>query len=112
MTEAQVCKVLEEIGCSKEEISIYLLLTTSGSEKTARQINETLKIKLNKLYIDLRNLENKALVRCTGRHPQRFYAVKLEKVIERIIKTNLSKAKRLENGKEKTLFIWRSMLKK
>jgi len=104
-------KTLTTLGFTETDARVYVFLTTEGPQQ-ARSIAEALKIYKRKLYRGLKKLQQKGLVNASQEHPAQFSAVAFDKILDRLIKTNLKEAQRIEQEKQEILNQWHSIINK
>ncbi len=99
------------LGLSETEARVYIFLAKDGPHK-GRDIAEALKLYKEQLYLSLKNLQNKGLVKASLEHPARFSSVPFENVLDSFKEAKLGKAQLIEEKKDELLLRWRTMIKK
>ena len=79
MSQEKTLKNLQELGLSKTEAQIYLLLGKRGPQR-AKDIVRALKVNRQRLYETLKELERKNIINSTFEHPTKFSAEPFEKI--------------------------------
>jgi sugar-specific transcriptional regulator TrmB len=105
MCQEKTLKNLEELGFSKIEAQIYLLLGKKGPQR-AKDIVKNLKINRQRLYEILKKLEKKGLINATLEHPTKFGAEPFEKVLDLFVKSKMEEALRIKEEKKTILEDW------
>ncbi len=108
MSQEKTLRNLQDLGFSKIEAQIYLLLGKRGPQK-AKDMIATLKINRQHLYELLKDLENKGLITSTLEHPTKFSAEPFEKILDLFIKSKNLEAKNLEDNRFQFLADWQSI---
>jgi len=107
MTQEWLLKTLIDLGFSKNEAEVYLLLYKEGPKK-AKDIAQALRVYKRKVYRTLKNLQQTNIVLSTSLVPATFSAVSFDLVLDQFTKANLEQANRLEKNKEKIVALWKS----
>ena len=111
MNQETLLKALVGLGLTERKAEVYIFLAKKAPQK-ASDIANALKMKNQRLYPSLRNLQKKGIVNCTCEHPKLFSAVPIEEALSTFINADLEEAQQMEENKEKILSLWRSMTKK
>jgi sugar-specific transcriptional regulator TrmB len=89
----QIVKILSGLGLTRLDSKIYICLNKNGPAKDI-EISKRLKIQNDQLYISLKKLENKGIIKPAIEQPRKFKAVSLNEVYEIFIKSKLTEAQR------------------
>ena len=108
MSQEKTIKNLEDLGFSKIEAQIYLLLGRRGPLR-AKDIVGPLKVNRQRLYEILKGLEKRGLINASLEHPAKFSALPFEKVLDLFVKTKMQEAHRIEKNKNEILSDWQSI---
>ncbi len=108
MSQEKVLKTLESLGLAKLDAQVYIFLGKKGPQK-ASEIAKALKIRKQRLYDTLRNLESKGIVSATLEHPAKFSALQFEKALDLFLKAKIEEAQRIEGEKAELFSYWRSI---
>ena len=108
MSQEKTLKNLNDIGFSKFEAQIYLLLGKKGPLH-ARDIVNSLKINRQRLYEILKELEKKGLIHSTLERPAKFGAEPFEKILDLFVKSKMQEACRIKEDKNTILEDWQSI---
>jgi sugar-specific transcriptional regulator TrmB len=100
-----------DLGLSKTDAEVYIFLAIKAPQK-ATDIANALRMKKQRLYPCLRNLQNKGIITCTYEHPKLFSAVPIEEALNSFINASLKDAQHMEKNRKRILSFWRSMMKK
>jgi sugar-specific transcriptional regulator TrmB len=100
-------KTLTELGFSKHEAEVYLLLYRDGPKK-AKDIADELKICKRKVYRVLKRLQETKIIQVQTKKPTQFQVISFDNVLDRLIEECLGKVNFLEEEKPKILANWRS----
>lgn len=103
-------KTLIDLGLSRTDAEVYIFLATKAPQN-AKDIANALKMKNQRLYPSLRNLQNKGIINCTSEHPKLFSAVPIEEALRSFISANLEEAQHMAENRETILSFWRTMVK-
>jgi sugar-specific transcriptional regulator TrmB len=106
MSQEKTLKNLQDLGFSKTEAQIYLLLGKRGPQR-AKDIVATLKVNRQRLYEILKELEGKGLINSTLEHPAKFCAEPFEKVLDLFVKSKMEEALRIKVEKKNILQDWK-----
>ena len=90
MSQEKTLKNLEDLGFSKIEAQIYLLLGRRGPQR-AKDIVRTLKVNRQRLYEILKGLEKRGLINSSLEHPTKFSALPFERTLDLFVKTRCRK---------------------
>ena len=104
-------KVLRELGLSNTDAEVYFFLATKTPQK-AKDVAEALKMKNQRIYSCLKNLQDKGVITCTKERPKVFSTVPIEAAVNSFINANLQEAKQMEENRERILSLWRSIIKR
>jgi len=102
-------KTLESLGLKHLDAEVYVYLAQNYPQK-ARDIADSLETYKRQLYRSLKSLQRKGMVSASQERPARFSAVAFDKVLDYFSKANREEANRIEENREKILFVWRSMI--
>lgn len=108
LSRETVIKTLIELGLTRRDSEIYLLLAKKGPLKV-RDMSNTLKLNRQQLHRSLKSLQSKGIVTSTLERPARFSATPFEKALDIFIKAKMEEAQRLKRKKDKVLSSWRSV---
>lgn len=108
MSQEKTMKNLEDLGFSKIEAQIYLLLGRRGSQR-AKDIVGTLKVNRQRLYEILKGLEKRGLINASLEHPAKFSALPFEKMLDLFVKSKMEEAQLIDRDKTKILSDWQSI---
>ena len=111
MSLERVLKALQSLGLSQTEARIYVFLEKNGSRKSI-DIAQALKLHTKALTRDLRNLQDKQIVKASAQKTVEFSAVYFEKTIDLLIETKKEQALVWQEGKKELLKTWRSLIEK
>jgi len=109
MSREWVLKTLVGLGLSEVEAEVYIFIVEAGPVK-GRDIAETLKLHKQQVYRSLNTLRDKGMVSATFERPARFFAVPLEKVLDRFMKAKIVQAEGLQASREELLSSWRLIM--
>lgn len=104
MSKKWIINTMKELGFTKTETRIYLLLL-AGGPKEATRIAEVLRLHMVTTYKTLKKLQNKGLV-VPSKYPTLFCAEPFEKVLDFLNKDITKQKISLEDEKEELLSIW------
>lgn len=108
LSQEKILETLQEIGLTKVEAKIYILIEKKGPLK-ARDIVKRLKITKQQLYPILKKLKGKGIITSSLEHPARFFAIEFEKVLDLFSKAKIEEAKNLQINKERLFNDWESI---
>lgn len=108
ISQENVLKALEGLGLAKLDAQVYVFLGKRGPQK-AIDIAKAFKIRKQRLYTIVKNLERKGLVNVTLEHPAKFSALPFEKALDLFVKSKRDEAWRIESGKEELFSDWKSI---
>ena len=103
-------KTLTRLGFTKTEAQVYVSLAKHGSQR-AKEIAEALNTSKRQIDRSLKNLQAKGSVNADTKHPAKFTAVSLEKVLDALMKANVEEAKRMEQNKNELLDKWQTLIR-
>lgn len=101
-------KALENFGLSKFDAKVYILLAKGGPQNEV-DITKALKINKNRLKSSVKNLRNKGIIVATADDPVILCAFPFEKVLERLIRTEIENAKEIRKSREELFSHWSSI---
>ena len=107
----RVIEALVSLGLSHTEARIYVFLEKNGSRESI-DIAQALKLHTKALTRDLRNLQDKQIVKASAQKTVEFSAVYFEKTIDLLIETKKEQALVWQEGKKELLKTWRSLIEK
>ncbi len=110
MTQEWILKTLVELGFSKQEAEVYLLLRRGP--KKATDISNELKIYKRKVYRILKKLQETQIIQAKPTKPTQFQIVPLDNFLDLLINNCLSEADLLEHRKAKLFANWNSIIGK
>ena len=110
MSREWVLKTLVGLGFSEVEAEVYIFIAQTGPVK-GRDIAKTLKLYKKKVYRSLKTLRAKQMVSATYERPAQFFAVPLEKVLDRFMKAKIMQAEGLQASRKELLSSWRLIMK-
>jgi len=108
LTQEPVIKTLIELGLTRRDSEVYLLLAKRGQLRV-RDMSRTLKLNRQQLHRSLKSLQSKGIVTSTLERPARFSAIPFEKAIDIFIKAKMEEVQRLQRNKDEVLSNWRSV---
>jgi HTH-type transcriptional regulator, sugar sensing transcriptional regulator len=108
LPQETVIKTLMELGMTRRDSEVYLLLAKKGPLRV-RDMSNTLKLNRQQLHRSLKSLESKGIVTSTLERPARFSAIPLEKAMDIFIKARMEEVKRLQRNKDEAISKWRSV---
>jgi len=98
LDEKRLFEILRELGLSKREADIYLVLSRRGPQK-AHSVAVHLDIDRAQMYRSLTSLQEKGIVELTIEAPKRYIAVPIEPLLETYINNKKSEVSRMETEK-------------
>ena len=110
MSREWVLKAIGGLGLSDVEAEVYLFLAQTGPLK-GRDIAKKLKLNNRQIYLSLKSLQAKGMVKATHEITIQYDAVSLEKVLDQFMKEKEEQAEALKASREELLSTWRSMIK-
>jgi len=108
LTQEPVIKTLIELGLTRRDSEVYLLLAKKGQLRV-RDMSRTLKLNRQQLHRSLKSLQNKGIVTSTLERPARFSAVPFEKALDIFIKAKMEEVQRFQRNRDEVLSKWRSV---
>jgi len=108
LTQEPVIKTLIELGLTRRDSEVYLLLAKKGTLRV-RDMSHTLKLNRQQLHRTLKSLQSKGIVNSTLERPARFSAIPFEKAMDIFIKARMEEVQRLQRNKDEALSKWRSV---
>ena len=108
MSQEPVIKTLIELGLTRRDSEVYLLLAKKGPLRV-RDISNILKLNRQQLHRSLKSLQSKGIVTSTLERPARFSAIPFEKAMDIFIKARMEEVQRLQRNKDEALSKWRSV---
>jgi len=108
VSQEKILEILRDLGLKKAEAKTYFYLAKRGPKK-ANEITKALKITKQRLYLILKNLQNKAIVNSSLDRPAKFYAVSFENALDLFAKAKFEEAKIIQQNKDKLLSDWESI---
>jgi sugar-specific transcriptional regulator TrmB len=108
MSQEKVLKALEGLGLEKADSQVYIFLGKKGPQK-GKEISKALKISKQRLYLTLKNLQNKGLVNATLERPAKFSAMPFEKALDLFVKAKMEEAHRIQNSRTEILSDWQKI---
>lgn len=101
-------EVLRELGLSKRETEVYILLAKKGFQGV-NSIATTLKMDRPQTYRALKSLQEKGVVEATIESPTRYAAISLETLIDSLVKEKKNAVEHLEADKQDLVAYWKSL---
>ena len=98
------------LGLSQIDAQVYVFLANKGPQKTEK-IAEELKLKELRIYHSLDSLKSKGVVKSTHEDSVLFYALPLNKALEKLVKEHLKEAQVVEQNKDEILSKWKTIIK-
>jgi sugar-specific transcriptional regulator TrmB len=111
MSREWVLKTLVNLGLSEVEAEVYLFLAQAGPVNGI-DMAKTLKLHKHQVYLSLKSLQTRGMVRATHELTTQYAAVSLEKVLDQFMKEKKKQAKALQANREELLSNWHSMIEK
>jgi sugar-specific transcriptional regulator TrmB len=111
MSNEWIIKTLIHLGLKESDAEIYIFLAKNGSQEI-RDIASSMKLDRRRLYLSLKNLQNKGAVVASEERPSRFSAVLFEKVLASFLVAKREQEQNLQNNKNDLLSIWRSFIER
>ena len=108
MSQEKVLSILVNLGLSKLEAKVYILLAKRGPTK-AKDAAKALNISKQRVYPILKNLQSKGIVNSSLEYPARFSAVQFEKVLDSFLKAKIEQVHRIQQNRDDILSDWRSI---
>lgn len=109
MSLERVLEVLAELGLSKSDAEVYILIATKGPVE-AREIAATLCLERKRFYATIKKLADSGLVRITSKPSAYLTAVGFEEVLDSCLRLKKDVARDLEQNRIKILSEWQSMV--
>lgn len=103
MSLERIINTLVNLGISRSDAEVYVILGKKGPQKVADLIR-SLNYSKNQINSSLKNLTNKELVKKDGTV---FNALPFEKALELLINKEKEKAKSIEESRKELLFSWK-----
>jgi sugar-specific transcriptional regulator TrmB len=108
LSQEKILETLQEIGLTKLEAKIYILIQKKGPLK-ARDIVKRLKITKQQLYPTIKKLKGRGIVSSSLEHPARFFAIEFDKALDLFSKAKIEEAKTLQINKNLLFNDWKSI---
>ena len=102
-------KILQYFGLKRIEADVYIYLEKNGP-LNVKKLCIGLELSEKKLHRVLKNLQDRALVSSNIKHPNVYFAMAIEEVLERYVKLNLEEAKKINRNKKELIARWQSFL--
>jgi sugar-specific transcriptional regulator TrmB len=102
LSQEQVIKILSGLGLTRLDSKIYIYLVKKGPAKVT-DISRGLKVQKQQLYLSLKKLGTKGIIKSTFEQPTQFSAVNLTEAFEIFMKLKLTEAQSLEEDKNEIL---------
>lgn len=110
MSLDRVLKAFTKLGLTQREAEIYVYLAAEGPRE-AENIAENLRLTRQQVSISLKSLRKRRIVVSTYRYSTRFDALPFRRVMILLIKAKKAEAQCIEEGKDRILSEWHSMVK-
>jgi len=108
LDEGRVLEILRELGLTRREADIYLLLSKRGPQK-AHSVAVRLDIDRAQTYRSLTSLQEKGMVELTIEAPTRYIALPIETLLESHIKDRRTEVARIESEKTNLVNYFKSI---
>jgi sugar-specific transcriptional regulator TrmB len=102
---------LVKLGFTETDAQVYVFLSNEGPQK-AKEVAEALNLHRQQLYLILKNLLARGIIKASPEYPARYSAVLFEKVLDRLIEAKMEQQQSLEANKKELLSTWRSLTEK
>ena len=102
-------KILKYFGLKRIEADVYIYLEKNGPLKV-KKLCVGLGLSEQKLHRILKNLQDRELVTSNIKHPNVYFAIAIEELLERYVKLNLEEAKKINKNKKDLIARWQSFL--
>jgi sugar-specific transcriptional regulator TrmB len=109
MSYERITKGLMAMGLTKDDVKIYLFLSTKGDQKI-QAIAGFSELSYQELALSLKKLEDKGLVRISETQTTGFESVPLEEALDSLIKANLKDAQSMQKNKKAVVQLWESYI--
>ena len=100
MSLEKIIKILEDFGFKRTEAEVYVYLAKKGPQ-TVKNMFDALKISKQQLYLILKNLKTKSVIKVSSKRSMVFTALPFEEILDLLVKTNLEQAKRIKETMKK-----------
>jgi sugar-specific transcriptional regulator TrmB len=108
LTQEWILKTLIELGFSKQEAEVYLLLYSDGPKKV-KDIADELKIYRRKVYRILKKFQETKITEAKTTMPMQFQVIPFDNFLDLLIKNCLDEANFLEDKKPKIFANWKAI---
>ena len=103
----RVLKSLRSLGISQGDAEVYIYLAKEGPKKVG-DLSNALKLSRQQVYLNLKKLREKQIVKTSDDRPSIFYAVGFEQVIDLLVKIKKEQSVAVLETKEELLSSWKS----
>lgn len=107
MSLEKALKALESLGLTELDAQVYAYLEKKGPY-AEKELSKALEIAENQLRLSLRKLMNKEMITSVNVCSPKYYAIPLEKVLERFLERAVEEVKDLEAKRQSILETWHS----
>lgn len=103
----RVLKSLVSLGISQSDAEVYIYLAKEGPKKVGDLAN-ALELSRQQLYLSLKKLREKQIVKTSDDRPSIFSAIAFEEVIDLLIKIKKEQSASILETKKELLSSWKS----
>jgi sugar-specific transcriptional regulator TrmB len=109
MSLKRLLETFEGFGLNNSDAKIYVYLAKKGPQR-AQGICADMKLTKQRVYLCLKNLQNKGIVNSTLEHPALFAAVSVEKALDMLKNQKIGEEGDTHRNKAELNSAWQSMM--
>jgi sugar-specific transcriptional regulator TrmB len=104
----RVLKSLMSLGISQSDAEVYIYLAKNGPRKVS-ELSNALRLSRQQLYLNLKTLREKQIVKTSNKKPSIFSAIAFEEVINQLVKIKKEQSAVILETKRELLSSWKSV---